>query len=84
MQLEPAGDFVEPGTRDVRQFPWPSTPHRFCYLDHAAELGFFIGDRERIAQEVAAEAALWRQADLIKRDVFLGVLDPFFQALRRF
>ena len=84
MQLEPAGEFVEPGPRNVRQFPWPLTPHRFCYLDNAAELGFFIGDRKRIAQEVAAEAALWRQADLIKRDVFLSVLDPFFQALRRF
>jgi hypothetical protein len=35
-----------------------STPDRLRDLDHATKLSFLIGDGERIAQEVAAKAAV--------------------------
>ena len=55
-----------------------SIPNRFRYLDNPSKLGFLLGYRQRIAKEVTAKAALWRQADLIKRDVFLGVIESPF------
>src|SRR5262245_51500095 len=42
----------------LQAVPLSSPPDRCGDLHHAAQLGFLIGNRQRIAEEVAAEAAL--------------------------
>lgn len=55
-----------------------SPPNRSRNLDDQAELGLLIRHRERIAQEVAAETALWRETNVVERNVFLGIVEPLF------
>src|SRR5712692_8136054 len=60
------------------------SPHVFGHSDNQAPVLLLIVDRDRVAYVVARKSALWAQAELIKRGIFAGLVDPLLQLISGF